>query len=610
MKRKQSLIFLFIVLCLSAGSSYAQPWAGIIDSSRAIDWTSAGIPGGIPNRTAICATLNPGATSSQINSAIASCAANQVVKLNAGTYNLTAGITFQGHNNVTLRGAGPDQTFLVFSGSDSCDGLGADICVINSTGYAPGGTIPSGNTANWTAGYSKGTTQITLSNVSGLSAGNIIVLDQLDDSSDTGNVFVCQAANTCATEGPGGQGRPNRAQEQWVRVTNVSGSQVTVTPGLYMPNWRSSQSPGAFWTGPQAESDGIEDLSMDHTNETGKSGICFLNAHNSWLRNVKSLNANRNHVWLYLASHIQVQDSYFYGTQNAASQSYGVESYGASDNLVQNNIFQHITGPLVTDNTSGSVMAYNYAIDDYYSIVADWMQPSQSIHAGGVSYLLYEGNTGAGFEADAIHGTSDLVTMFRNYWLGWETGKNQQTIPVYLYAFHRYFNVVGNVLGHSGTQTNYENAAPSGTGTDVSIYALGYSGNQATASNVPNDTLVKTTLMRWGNYDIVNNGVRWVSSEVPSGLSLYPNPLPTSQNLPPSFYLSTKPAWWGTMPWPAIGPDVTGGTGPGGHTYTNPAQVCYNNTAKDGNGILIFNANTCYQSLGPVAPTNLSAVAH
>ena len=45
--------------------------------------------------------------------------------------------------------------------------------------------------------------------------------------------------------------------------------------------------------------------------------------------------------------------------------------------------------------------------------------------------------------------------------------------------------------------------------------------------------------------------------------------------LPPSFYLTGKPAWWGSMPFPATGPDVTGGIGPGGHSYGNPAQACY-----------------------------------
>ena len=85
--------------------------------------------GGIPTRTTVCATLSPGATAAQITSAIAACATGGVVQLTAGTYNLAAGITFGTTSNVTLRGAGPDQTQLVFSGSINCFGLTALLCV-------------------------------------------------------------------------------------------------------------------------------------------------------------------------------------------------------------------------------------------------------------------------------------------------------------------------------------------------------------------------------------------------------------------------------------------------------------------------------------------------
>src|SRR5437867_9208420 len=71
----------------------AESWSGILDPSRAIDWSHAGIPGGIPNRTTICASLDPGSTAAQIDAAIAACPANQVVFLSAGTFTLSAGLT-------------------------------------------------------------------------------------------------------------------------------------------------------------------------------------------------------------------------------------------------------------------------------------------------------------------------------------------------------------------------------------------------------------------------------------------------------------------------------------------------------------------------------------
>jgi hypothetical protein len=82
------------LLLITPGVVQAQPWSGILSVSRATDWSQAGVAGGIPNRTTLCATLNPGASASQINSAIAACPSGQVVFLNAGTYNLSAGLTF------------------------------------------------------------------------------------------------------------------------------------------------------------------------------------------------------------------------------------------------------------------------------------------------------------------------------------------------------------------------------------------------------------------------------------------------------------------------------------------------------------------------------------
>src|SRR5262249_59966409 len=120
MHRKYSI--LLFLLSLPPGGLCAQNWSGIIAPSRAIDWTTAGVVGGIPTRTQICSTLSPGATAPDINSAIANCPAGQVVFLNAGTYNLTSGIVFNNKSNVTLRGAGPNQTFLVFTGGGNCAG--------------------------------------------------------------------------------------------------------------------------------------------------------------------------------------------------------------------------------------------------------------------------------------------------------------------------------------------------------------------------------------------------------------------------------------------------------------------------------------------------------
>jgi hypothetical protein len=592
--------------CLLLGlAASAQAQQTIVAPSRTIDWRDAGVPGGIPNRTTICATLSPGATASQITSAIGSCPSGQVVKLNAGIYNLSSGIRFDG-KGVSLRGAGPDKTFLVFASNDACMGQGGNICVNgNDLGYY---IAPPAHVADWTAGYAQASTQLTLSNTTGLSVGMYIVLDQLNDIVDTGNVLVCSVHAVCADEDTGGAGRTNREQEQFVKVTAISGTTVTITPGLHMPNWRGSQSPQAFWGNSTSmiSGAGVEDLSMDSSLMTGKSDIYFIFAVNSWVKNVRSLWSNRNHVWLYESAHNTVRDSYFYGTRNAASQSYGIEEYMASDNLIENNILHHIATPLQTNTGTGSVFAYNYTFDDYYNISPNWQQASSYLHGAGTDMVLHEGNEGTGFDGDNVHGSHNFVTAFRNYFIGWEPGKTSQTNPVKLYAFNRYMNFIGNVLGKAGYHNNYEWNV-TGSNQDTSIYSFGSDTNTG-----PSDALVKLTAMRWGNYDTVTGTSRFLASEVPSGLSQYGTSVPSSQDLPASFYLSAKPSWWGTaIPWPAMGPDVTGGGGPGGHVYKIPAHVCFDATSQT-DGILNFNGAACYPSGGPsgapTAPRNLRIV--
>jgi hypothetical protein len=372
--------------------------------------------------------------------------------------------------------------------------------------------------------------------------------------------------------------------------------------------------------------DGIEDLSLDTSASTAGGVVFFFNASNCWAKNIRGINAARVQVWSWQSTHITVRDSYFYGTQAAASDSYGTDNYMAADILIENNIFQHIAAPLQNENSVGVVQSYNLAIDDYYtkSGSTQWQQASSYHHGAGDQYHLFEGNQGIALTGDTVHGTGDFITAFRNYLNGRDLaggsigGKTQQTNPVQLEAFNRYYNIIGNVLGTPGYHTNYQvfptSVADAGNAStsNVSIYSLGYSGNEGTHGSLNNDTILVSSLMRWGNYDIVNAAVQWNANEVPSGLSLYANPVPPDHTLPSSFYLSSKPAWFatrfGAVAWPPIGPDVTGGQDSSGHAWKIPAQLCYENTSKT-IGILNFNANNCYLSSNtPPAPKNLRII--
>ena len=83
-------------------------WSGILESTRAIDWSTVGV-GGIPPRATACSTINPNGSNDMtatINSALSACPSGQAVLLAPGTFRVNGNIEVPA--NVTLRGAGAE----------------------------------------------------------------------------------------------------------------------------------------------------------------------------------------------------------------------------------------------------------------------------------------------------------------------------------------------------------------------------------------------------------------------------------------------------------------------------------------------------------------------
>src|SRR5262249_33301416 len=137
----------------------------------------------------------------------------------------------------------------------------------------------------------------------------------------------------------------------------------------------------------------------------------------------------------------------------------------------------------------------------------------------------------------------------------------------------RYMNYVGNILGTVGYHKRYQVDDVNGGGSDDFVYSFGF-WNRWDFAQTPYDSVTKTSAMRWGNWDAVTyaangntNGVRWCTgvgvgnpacagSETASAEPIFPGLASPSMELPPSFYLSDKPSWFGSVIWPPIGPDV------------------------------------------------------
>src|ERR1700761_2514776 len=100
--------------------AHAQAWTGVLDPSRAVNWSNAGatIPTG---RTQCGSTVSAGTSASTIQSLLNACSSGTYLLLGAGTFNLSNGLSVP--SNVTLRGSGANSTFLVFSAYINCQGF-------------------------------------------------------------------------------------------------------------------------------------------------------------------------------------------------------------------------------------------------------------------------------------------------------------------------------------------------------------------------------------------------------------------------------------------------------------------------------------------------------
>jgi hypothetical protein len=635
----------FVIFCF-AGSFYGQEWSGILDPSRAVDWSQAGVVGGIPtNRTQCvtsqCNTVSGGSvTAASISAALASAPANTYVLVPAGTFAMSTGIEFPAGgskspsctskcSNVTLRGSGSNSTFLVFSGGGGAGICGVvDICAssadVNYSG-GPSNTATLGGTNGVSGTYTKGATSIILSSKSNLAVGSQIILDQLDDQRDNGGLYVgCEYPDGSAAcysgTWPGGYSRGTnlataRGQQQVVNVTSISGSgpyTIGITPGIYASNWQSSHSPGAWWATSPIQGDAVENISLDHTN--GGAGVNFWDCTGCWVKGIRSIRTSNTgtgwyHVGFNICNHCEARDSYLYGATGTSVDTYGAAVYIGSDIRQENMIAQFPgTSTFYSSDCEGCVSGYNFGLNAYYPSSNAWLAQNTEYHAI-VTLSLQEGNIGTGLYADSFHGTHVLNTQFRNRWDGREPNNgnatSSSTVAIRLNPGARFDNAIGNVLGTPGYHTNYK-ATPSGGNLYTSSIGTGVYPEVGTT-----DSLVATTAMFWGNWDTATAAVRWNASEVPTGLSSYSNAVPSSQTLPASFYYSSKPSWWPSgKAWPPIGPDVRGGNVGqcSGGTY-NSSEAFANSqctggtlTAIAGGMVVSIPAMDCYFSvMGGVA---------
>jgi hypothetical protein len=660
--------FLFTFLALS-GCLYAQAWSGILlptygsttcnplatssPGQCAIDWTMAGIPGGIPSgswtqsgSTIQASTYGSGSTdaTSGIQSALNSCSGNKYVLLGAGTFLIDGNLTVGG--GCVLRGAGANQTVLNLMTTS-----GQSVVV-----GAPPGEPNFSNAVSISSGATAGSTSIVVSSASGISAGTLLVISNVND----GTIVTQYGSEGQCTWCDGETSDGSRVQGQIDRVTAVSGTTLTLEQPLFVTY---SNTPHATPFTP-VQYAGVENLQVyaNNTHSGGDYSNFLINkCAYCWLSGVEGNYADGDHVeaeWSYRG---EIVNSYFSNAFLHTAGSYDSDvdlMFKTTAFLVQNNILERLHVSIMLEwGVAGNVIAYNYNFGCFDGSGANLVLQDVSFHGAHPQFNLFEGNVSATLAQDTIWGSAANNTFFRDWAVGTTkigctplTGRGTVSCSSGFYAYQADWavspgfitsnnNFVGDVVGSAAAENNtaYGNPvtkvdttvslcgpSPCGAGSrpydgDVFDFTFGYGeasddGTGGTTDGAGCDgsfgypchsLLSYNTTFIHGTYSNISGAITWASG--------------VTQSLPNSFYLSSKPGWWtSSVPWPAIGPDVTGGGGPGGHTYSltasNPAQYCYTAVmgGTDGTGSpLAFNANTCYVSAAPPAPpTGVNAVGH
>ncbi len=596
------IVFIIVILCACGGgggssdsgtsSSSGSPGAGagndIIPASRRVDWSQAGIPGGIPIRTTICANVKNAPYNATgdglhddapaIQTAIDACPANQVVYLPEGRYLLNSTLTLS-KSHITLRGAGPDKT-LLFSNSTTYRAI-----IVGKGGY-------TGPYINVTGGYTKGSTSITVADASSIAPGDFLIIDQendpqyatsagkdgdctwcgtprcsLDVSTKCGAWNEPQIGESCAA-GKGICEGGKRTIGHLIKVTAKSGNTLTLEQGLLW-NFTPTYHPQVMKSGLEGQYIGIEDLYItSHDASIGKNFDYHYCAY-CWMKNVETARVNQIHHYSTKTYRNEFRDNYFHHVRcYTGNYGYAMAFQGhVTSALIENNIFENLASPISFSSAGGgNVVAYNY----FGTNVAEFptcgtnsygIKTDMTHHGAHPVFNLFEGNVANKIGSDFIWGTTSHHTIFRNNLRGYQEDTYKDNRAIHIAYYSRYFNVVGNLLGSYPTvDFIYEIAginSPASWTMPV-IFDIGYKAS-FNAIVEEYDPLAKETLLRHGNYDTANKQTLW-----DTGIS--------ARTIPDSLYLTSKPVWWSqNLTWPPYGPD------PETASHKIPAQARYEN---------------------------------
>ena len=547
--------FLAVAVTLASVALASLSAADILPPERRTAW-NPGIPGGVPARTTVCATVNASTygngtidATAGIQAAINACPAGQVVQISAGDFLINGPEPITIEKSIVLRGAGPSATKLRKTSA-----------VANPLILIGRRWLEEAESVFLTMNAAKGATQVQVASTVGFSVGQLVLVDELTDNS-----YVYWGKDAAAQPGGPARGwftRYDRPVGQMVEIASISGNTVNFTTPLHIALDTAHNAQLTRYTIPYgAKLAGVEDLYVRGGQD---DNITVRFAINAWVKNVESDSSIGDSVGLDFCFRCVLRDSYMHDTPNpypgGAGYMLSIAEYSA-DNLIENNIFVSGNKVMVMRASGGgNVIGYNYFDNGYIGNFLGWMETGlNASHLTCPHFELFEGNQAFNIDGDDTWGGAVYNTFFRNH----ATGK-RRSYPdtssrraIGLMYGHYYYSFVGNVLGTANQNPSpyggfaYEDLWP-WEDDPIGLWRIGYT---PTDWDAPPDQRVVNTTHRHGNFDYVTNSVQWASG--------------FDQALPASLYLTSKPAFFGDNPWPWVDPN--GAT----KLFTLPARARY-----------------------------------
>jgi Pectate lyase superfamily protein len=405
-----------------------------------------------------------------------------VIRIASGKFIVSQSITIG--KSIIIAGNGYNSTKFYFTNSDMKPCF--DVL-----------TYQRGTWVGVTSGYTKGSTQLQVTDASSFTPGCFVELQQSNDSS------------IMYTKQEWKQSWAENAVGQINTVLSVTGNTVKLTRPLYL-DYSEKLLPQIRKQGFVTFA-GFENFYITKTAPSADGAtFSFKNAAYCHVKNVESDHTRKAHITCETVFASEFSQNYFHHSYDYGGDGHG---YGISlslhttDCLIENSIFYHLRHAMLTQlGASGNVFGYNYSAENVQgtgetNLNQGWTPCDISMHGHFPNNNLYESNVVQEIDISDYWGPCGSGnTLFRN----------------------KVVKEGIDILDNSHNQNILANIIPT-----VSYGVLIDYGITGTLSH--------------GN--TIDGLTQWDNSTA-------------NHSFPSSYYLTSKPSFYTTEPWPAFGPDV------------------------------------------------------